>query len=254
MCWSMSVSVGMVGLGAAATVYGHRSGVPKVVWVSLAFFTFMEALQAAGYLVINQCGTIANQAITLLSYLHIAIQPLFINALALALIPAEISRRVAPVAYALCALSSLFMVAQLLVPYEIAGHCRIGECMCAPTLCTRSGDWHIAWDIPYNGLGTWIEDHLGGVNWGMPTYMFTVFVVPALYGSWRFTLFQLLLGPVFGNLVTTDNNEVPAIWCLFSIGIVIIAFFPPSFEWFKVRRWPLWPQSWIQAPAAEASS
>lgn len=240
----MSVSTGMVAIGAVTTVYGRRIGLPTAVWFALGFFTFMEALQAAGYLVINQCGTFANQAITVLSYLHIAFQPTVINAIALQLIPTGVRRRIQFWVYGLCALSSAFMVAQLLIPTDIAGHCRIGECMCAPTLCTRSGDWHLAWDVPYNGLGTWIEDRLGGVNWGMPTYMLSVLLVPFLYGSWRFTLFQLLVGPIFGNLVTTDNNEVPAIWCLFSIGIVALTFFPPLLDWFTVRRWPLWPRSW----------
>ena len=137
-----------------------------------------------------------------------------------------------------------------LVPFEWAGTCRIGECMCSRQLCSRSGDWHIAWDVPYNGLGTWIEDKLG-VNWGMPAYMFAVFVLPAAYGSWRFPLLNLLVGPVFGNLVTTDNNEVPAIWCLFSIAIITTAFFPPLLDYFRVNSWPLWPRRWTisEAPA-----
>ena len=50
----------------------------------------MEALQAAGYLVVNQCGLAANQVLTLLSVLHITFQPFFVNAFAMELIPAEV--------------------------------------------------------------------------------------------------------------------------------------------------------------------
>ncbi|HEY8162398.1 MAG TPA: DUF5765 domain-containing protein [Methylocystis sp.] len=247
MCWSLPVSAGMVVLGGGASVIARRRRMPKAVWVALAYFALMEALQAAGYLVINACGTPANRAITLLSFLHIAFQPAFVNAISLELIPGEISRRIRFWVFFVCGLSSAFMIAQLM-PLEWAGACRIPETMCGRELCSRSGDWHIAWDIPYNGLGTWIEN-LIGANWGMPSYMLAVFVMPFLYGSWRFTIFHLLLGPVFANALTSDNNEVPAIWCLFSIGIVTIAFFPPLLDRFRVRNWVLWPRRWrAEAP------
>ncbi len=242
MCWSLTVSVGMVALGCCATILARRRGLPTAVWIGLGYFTSMEALQAAGYLVINACGTFANQAITIISFLHVAFQPLFVNALALELIPARIRARIRFSVFLICGLCSAFMLAQL-APFEWAGQCRIGECMCSRTLCARSGDWHIAWDIPYNGLGTWFENFIGA-KWGMPSYMLAVFVMPILYGSWRFTTLHLLLGPVLANVLTTDNNEVPAIWCLFSIGIVIITFFPTLLAHFKVSRWPLWPRSW----------
>ncbi len=255
MCWSFPVSVGMAALGGGASIVTRRRGAPTAIWVALGYFALMEALQAAGYLVINACGTRANQAITLLSFLHIAFQPAFINAISLTLIPAAVSRRIRFWVYLVSGLSTAFMIAQL-IPLEWAGECRIPETMCARTLCTRSGVWHIAWDIPYNGLGTWFEN-LIGADWGMPSYMLAVFLMPLLYGSWRFTLFHLLLGPVFANFLTTDNNDVPAIWCLFSVGIVTIAFFPPLLDWFRVKSWPLWPASWpganapAQAPSAD---
>ena len=247
MCWSLEVSAGMVVLGGAASVLARKRGAPKAIWIALAYFALMEALQAAGYLVINACGNPANQAITLLSFLHIAFQPFFVNAISLELIPAGVRRRISSWVFLVCGLSSAFMIAQLM-PIEWAGACRIPETMCGPALCTRWGDWHIAWDIPYNGLGSGIDAFFGG-NWGMPSYMLAVFLMPFLYGSWRFTLFHLLLGPVFANSLTTDNNEVPAIWCLFSIGIVTIAFFPPMLDWFREGRWPLWPRRWTLADA-----
>lgn len=242
MCWNLPVSVGMTVIGGGASVLARRRGAPTAIWVSLAFFASMEALQAAGYLVINACGTPANQIITFLSFLHIAIQPAFINAISLELISGDVRRRIRFWVYLVCALSSALTLAQLL-PLDWAGSCRIPETMCAKTLCTRSGDWHIAWDIPLNGLGTWLDDFLGA-NWGLTYYMLAVFVMPVIYGSWRFTLFHLLLGPVFANALTTQNNEVPAIWCLFSIGIVVLAFTPPLMDAFRVKTWPLWPKRW----------
>lgn len=252
MCWNLPVSVGMAALGGGASVISRRRGAPDSIWIALAFFASMEALQAAGYLVINACGTPANRVITFLSFLHIAIQPIFINAISLELIPAEVRRRVRSWVYVVCGSCVVLTLAQLL-PLQQFGVCRIPETMCARELCTRSGDWHLAWDIPLNGLGTWIEDMLGA-NWGLPFYMLASFVMPILYGSWRFTLFHLLLGPVLANALTTQNNEVPAIWCLFSIGIVAMAFFPPMVEWFRVKSWPLWPASWTGGGASAESA
>ena len=90
MCWSLGASVAMVGLGAGATGLLYRRGEPPAIWLTLGYFTVMEALQVSGYLVLDQCGTRANQTVTLLSYFHIVLQPLFINAFALELVPPEI--------------------------------------------------------------------------------------------------------------------------------------------------------------------
>jgi len=87
MCWSEGASVAMVGIGAVATVVTMRRGEPAAIPATLGFFTVMEALQVGGYAVLDQCGSRVNQADTLLSFLHIALQPLFINAFAMAVAP-----------------------------------------------------------------------------------------------------------------------------------------------------------------------
>ena len=90
MCWSMTASVAMVAAGGAATGVALRRGEPRAIWMTLGYFTVMEFLQATGYAVIDQCGDPANRTITLLSYLHIAFQPLFVNAFAMAIAAEEI--------------------------------------------------------------------------------------------------------------------------------------------------------------------
>ncbi|NEO26983.1 MAG: hypothetical protein F6K03_08820, partial [Kamptonema sp. SIO4C4] len=58
-------------------------------------------------------------------------------------------------------------------------------------------------------------------------YFFAVFLLPIVYGAWRLALFHLLAGPVAARMLTSNPSEMPAIWCLFSIGIVLIALSPP---------------------------
>lgn len=219
MCWSAGASLAMVGIGTAATGIAIWRREPTAIWAAVAYFTAMEGLQATGYAVVDQCGTPENQAITIASYIHIAFQPLFINAFALQLVPAPVRKRFGRLVFILAGLATLSILAQL-VPGGSWGTCAPGFPLCGDGWCTRSGDWHIAWDIPYNGLFVPFERFVG-TGFGFPTYMLAVFALPLLYGAWRFAVFHAIVGPIFASTLTADPNEMPAIWCLFSIGIVL---------------------------------
>ncbi len=236
MCFSLTVSAAMVGLGGAATALTIRRRDTPAVPLTLGYFTVMEALQVAGYLVIDRCGTPANETVTLLSVLHIVFQPLVINAFAMALVARAVPLAMQVAVYTLCALSAVVMLLQL-YPFAWAGSCIPGSNLCGERLCTVSGEWHLAWDVPFNGLLAWIDWPMIGM-WGFPTYMLAVFLLPLVYGAWRLALFHLLAGPVLAGLLTSNPNEVPAIWCLFSIGIVLIALSPAIRRRFEGRPMP----------------
>lgn len=242
MCWSATASLAMVGIGGVATIVTFRRGEPKAIWLTIGYFTLMEALQAAGYAVVDQCGSSANQSITFLSYLHIVFQPFFINAFAMELVPAPVKARLRRSVFALCGLSALVMLLQL-VPSTWAGLCRPGDVLCGAELCLMSGDWHIAWTIPYNGLLRPFEN-LIGIHAGFPTYMLTAFLLPLVYGSWRFVVFHAVAGPILAGFLTTNPNEMPAIWCLFSIGLLLIAISPLIRRQFETTTWWVWPKAW----------
>ena len=242
MCWSESASVGMVGLGAGAAAVAAYRGQPPAIYLTLLYFTLMEALQAAGYRVVDDCGSSANQSITLLSYLHIAFQPFFINAFAMELVPVAVKKRLKRGVYGLCGLSAASMLLQL-APLDFAGSCRPGSPLCAESLCLVSGNWHIAWNIPYNGLFVPLESWVG-VQGGFPTYMLTVFLMPLAYGAWRFVIFHALAGPILAQLLTNNPNEFPAVWCLFSIGILLIGLSPLIRSKFEIHSWKTWPKAW----------
>ncbi|MDJ0971825.1 MAG: DUF5765 domain-containing protein [Kiloniellales bacterium] len=242
MCWSATASIAMVGAGAVATVVVAKRGEPRAIWVTLGYFTVMEALQAAGYAVVDRCGAPSNQAITLLSYLHITFQPFFINAFAMELVPGPVKARLRLGVYLCCAASATVMLAQL-YPFDWAGSCLPGVPLCGAELCLVSGEWHIAWSIPYNGLLVPLEDPLG-FHTGFPTYLLVVFLLPLAYGSWRFVVFHALAGPILANGLTSNLNEMPAVWCLFSIGILLIGLSPMIRRQFEISTWWAWPRSW----------
>ena len=203
----------MTGAGTVAAAATARRSL--AIPVTIGYFTLMEALQAAGYLVVDQCESALNQSVALLSFLHIVFQPFFINAFAMELVPAPVRARARVAVYSVCAASAVVMLLQL-YPFTWAGVCRPGSTLCGPALCTVSGEWHIGWEVPFNGLLTPIERFLG-FHATFPTYALAAFVLPIFYGAWRFVVFQALVGPILASFLTDSPNEMPAIWCLFSI-------------------------------------
>jgi hypothetical protein len=237
MCWSMGATVAMVGIGSAATAITIRRRDPEVIPATLAYFTLMEALQVAGHATVDRCGTPANETAALLSYLHIAFQPFFMNAFAMALLAVPLRPAARVVVWVCCGISATVMLMQL-QPLSWAGTCPPGYMLCGQTLCVVSGEWHIAWEIPTNDL----MGPLRAIHpWfgRFPTYIVAVFLVPLAYGAWRFVLFHALVGPFLAWQLTSNANEVPAVWCLFSIGIILMGLSP----W--LRRGFTVPPGWL---------
>ncbi|WP_198373592.1 DUF5765 domain-containing protein [Roseomonas rosulenta] len=229
MCWSMGATVAMVGIGTAATAITIRRRDRAAIPATLAYFTLMEALQVAGYATVDRCGTPANEVVALLSYLHIVFQPFFINAFAMALLAVALRPAARVAVWICCGLSAVVMLMQL-QPFSWAGQCEPGSILCGPALCVVSGSWHIAWEIPTNDLLGPVRAMHWGIS-GFPTYGVAAFLVPLAYGAWRFVLFHIVAGPFLAWQLTQTVNEIPAVWCLFSIGIVLIALSP----WLRAR-------------------
>ena len=155
--------------------------------------------------------------------------------------------RITPAVYAVCFIAALVMLLQL-YPFAWAGHCDPATPLCGARLCSVHGNWHIAWEVPTNGLG---NPFAHNVFHGFPSYVIAGIWLPVLYGSWRMTLYHLMLGPWLASLTTNNVTEWPAVWCLLSIGLLTIALKTPVRGILHVRRWWLWPRSW-RAEAAPA--
>jgi hypothetical protein len=239
VCWNGQASAVLATVGLSTTAYAAYKKEPVVLWTSLGYFSLMELLQAFTYTVIDQCSLPSNQIATLLGYLHIAFQPFFINAVSMHFIPDEVRRKIQPFVYALCLFSAVFLITQL-YPFEWAGHCDPSTPLCGTQMCSVRGNWHIAWEVPTNGIANGIG---GSRMHGFPTYVMTGLLVPLLYGSWRFTLFHWVVGPWLAAQTTNNINEWPAVWCLFSIGLLLIAVKSPLRRFMYVRKWWLWSSS-----------
>jgi hypothetical protein len=236
MCWSGEASTVLATAGFAGTAWAAYRKEPMSLWMALGYFSLMEALQAYTYSVINQCENPTNQIATLLGYLHITFQPFFANAVALHFIPAAARKRFAPVAYSLCFVSALVMLIQL-YPFEWAGLCDPLRPLCGKMLCSVRGNWHIAWLVPTNGIGnSFVHMGIAPLADGFPTYVLAVFLLPLFYGSWRVVLYHALMGPWLAARLTNNINEWPAVWCLLSIGLLLIVVKTPVRRALYVKR------------------
>jgi len=228
MCWSGEASATLAAAGFLGTAYGAWRREPAALWVTLGYFSLMEALQAFTYSVIDQCSLPSNQVATMLACFHIIFQPFFITAISLHFINAGLAKKIEPFAYVLCFVNTLWMLLQL-YPFAWAGHCKLGEPICGEMLCSVRGNWHIAWSVPRNGMLS-----------AYPTYFIVGFLMPLLYGSWRFMLFIILSGPVLAQLSTNNPNEWPAIWCILSVVLLLIVINTPVRSLMYNRHYWFW--------------
>jgi hypothetical protein len=232
MCWNGEASTTLAACGLMGSAYSAYKKDPPALWGCLAYFSLMEVLQAYTYTVINSCSNPMNQIATLLGFLHIAIQPFFINSMSLFFIPEEARLKIKNIVYFFCFVCMILMILKI-YPFGWSSLVPRGSPLCADRLCSVSGNWHIAWDLPVNNfLNVTVFSYK--IVWA--PYIIAAFIIPLLYGSWRFTLYHILLGPVLAKLSTNNPNEFPAVWCLLSIGFLLIVVETPVRRILFVRR------------------
>lgn len=238
MCWSGEASAGLAITGFASTAYFYYKGESKVLCGALAYFSLMELLQAYTYTVIDECFNPRNQVATWFGYMHIAFQPFFVNAVAMHFIPRKLRERIAPTVYTLCFVAAIIFMLRI-YPFDWVTYCydksyqfvlgvdiKFDMPFCGKQICSTSGDWHIAWEIPANGS-------LQMAN----AYIYAAFVLPLLYGSWKLVLYHIATGPLLAFLTTSNMNEWAAVWCLYSIGLLLLLIKTPIRDYLHSTTW-----------------
>ena len=238
MCWSGEASAVLATVGFASTAYFYHKGESKTLCVALAYFSLMELLQAYTYTVIDQCEIPGNQIATFLGYMHIAFQPFFINAVCMYFIPEPLRKRISTLVYSLCFVAAVIFMMRI-YPFDWMTYCyehtyrlpyakdySLSMPFCGEQICSTSGDWHIAWAIPAN-------DSVAMVN----AYGYVAFALPMLYGSWKMVLYHFVTGPFLAFLTTTDPNEWAAVWCLYSIALLLLLIKTPIRNYLHVKSW-----------------
>jgi len=225
MCWSGEASLGVATIGVAGSLWARRKGAPVGRWATLLYFTGMELLQAITYAVIDRCGLPLNLWLTRISYVHISFQPFFINLLALSFIAPEMARRARPFVLLVCAAGSLVMLSKFFVlsPGWACDPATVS--VCGADTCSYHGEWHIAWRL-----------YLSALDNNFYVYWLPAFALPLLYGSWRWTLYHALVGPFAAFFLSSNKDEIVAIWCLTSIGFLLAIHIPLLEHWLETPR------------------
>lgn len=226
MCWSGSASIVATAVGAVATGYAVKKKVPKARTFALGFFTLMELLQALSYIWIGQCDVSGNQMLTYLSLTHIAFQIPVANAFMLSYISVEKRKKWFKPVMIASFIGTVLMLTKTYVPvlWSVPKEwmCKTGDVFCSDNACSYMGNWHLAWRLP-----------LLGFDPGNSLYFLLTFILPIMYGSWRIVIFHFIFGPFLAIVLTSNRSESAAIWCLFSIAILIAIFFSPLKRWFE---------------------
>lgn len=238
MCWSGEASACLAATGFISTAYFYKKGESAVLCTSLFYFSLMELLQAYTYSVIDQCFNPNNQIATFLGYMHIAFQPFFINAVAMHFIPSPTRKQISNTVYILCSISAvIFMLRIYPFPWTefcfeksyklwFAQNISFSMPFCGSQICSTSGSWHIAWAIP-------ASSNIQMAN----AYIYTAFLLPLLYGSWKLVSYHFLTGPFLAFLTTDNMNEWAAVWCLYSIGLLLLLIKTPIRHYLHTKSW-----------------
>ena len=233
MCWSFGASAVFALLGFGFAIHFARKKESKLIWIPLGYFAIMETLQALSYLYLGTCTSSGNQLLTFLSYMHVVFQPFFVNAFMLYFIPPKARKKIIKPVFVIAGIIAIILILKI-YPFEWAGTCAEGTALCGKVLCSYKGAIHLAWTMPMNNIG-WFTF--------MTYYMIAAFLVPLIYGSWKTSLSGILTGPVFAIILTANPNEWPAVWCLFSVVIIMIGIFPLR-KWLHVKKWYFWNYPW----------
>ncbi len=237
MCWSGEASAVLTSFGFAGAYFEFRkmrraneviTDTHGLRGICIFYFSLMELLQAVNYTVLDTPGYL-NALFSKLGFLHITFQPFFITFCCLSLIPKQ--RRAYWFKYAILfsSISAFSFLTRFIIHPSLPGcfgsHCEpvkhsldlfnpliylTKTCGCSKTaFISYPGDWHIAWQ--------WVLNNCAFTEY---FYIFTSFILPLFFGAYRAVIGYTLCGPVLAIFLTSNPNEVGAIWCLFSIAII----------------------------------
>jgi len=208
MCFNQPISAGFAVIMWTYAIMWKKG--PIEARSCIAFFAAMETLQSVQYSWIDMCDDPVNKFLTFLGFLHLAFQPLFTN-LYLTAFMTKAQKRYAPLILALCAFSGVLMTNRLWKTFGDVPCSNNIEPMCGPVTCTFKGNVHLAWQMPMQHAD---QDYFTP---GFQLHFFTFYLPTFALGMWPFTLFLLASGPFLGRVLTNHQDEIPAIWCFFSI-------------------------------------
>lgn len=214
MCFTQNMSLAVGFIGMISSIYFYKWKHNAYASIGIAYFSLMEILQFFQYSVIDQCDNPINKWLTILGYLHICFQPLFVNIWLYAFIHSSPNFLFLYMSF----FAGLLLASRLFV-YSDNDLCdNKNEPLCGKETCVYSGNRHLAWNVRLRAAGKyWFTPSIG--------LHFFMWVIPML------TLLEikpflavLLTGPYLAYYLTNNIHEQPAIWCFTAIFQMIITY------------------------------
>jgi len=212
MCFSIEMSAAFAVLMWTYCLLWRKG--PLEARLCIGYFAAMETLQAAQYTVVDQCDNPVNKVLTLLGFLHLAFQPFFVN-MYLSCFMNKAQKKYKQLCCALALFSGVLLTNRFWKTWGDIDCTNNIEPLCGPKLCSFQGDVHIAWQMPMQHAD---QDYFTP---GFFTHFFTFYLPTYAIGMWPYTVFLLASGPFLGRVLTSHQDEIPAIWCFFSIAQVV---------------------------------
>jgi len=212
MCFSLEMSAAFAVLMWTYCLLWRKG--PIEARLCIGYFAAMETLQAFQYSVISQCENPLNKVLTVLGFLHLAFQPFFVN-LYLGCFMTKAQKKYLPMCLCLSLFSGVLLTNRLWKTWGDIDCANNIEPMCGPITCSFRGDVHIAWQMPMQHAD---QDYFTP---GFFTHFFVFYLPTYAIGMWPYTVFLLASGPFLGRVLTTHQDEIPAIWCFFSIAQLV---------------------------------
>lgn len=224
MCFTQKHSLFFWILGTGLAAYLKQLGTPLYAWLPVLYFSSMEFLQYLQYFYIDNCEHHVNKALTLLAYVHIAFQGVFIN-LWYSYFMSE-SERSAFLKWVI-PLSLIAGILMIITRFEwllpklgnYATEKCDGEYMCGKDICSYYGGKHVAWRFPLVREG----DNYFTPGISLHFFLFFIPILTVAKGKYfLLPLVLLLLGPYLSYRISPHKNEHPAIWCLMFVSHLFI--------------------------------
>jgi len=204
-----------------------------------------------------QCKTAENQFLTFLGFLHICFQPYFTHYMSCGFARTEAAKAQFGLVRRFCLLGGAWLCSRSLLAIYPDTFERLGvsalfgdseylsngggseghlprEWLSGGVLCTYQGTKHLAWSVPMISPSYYVP--AGSIH---SFLMFSPFFL-VQHGNWVLNCFNwmcglsiFLIGPVLGDLITSNKHEAASIWCFFSIvqcsSFVVLTFCNPWF-------------------------
>jgi len=210
MCFSLTSSLIMTGVGIAISTYAYFK-INKIVAFGLFYFTLMEIIQSFGYLVINKCSSKLNIFLAYANFIHIAFQPFVFTLMIFGLLKFYNLTSVKYESFKYILIFSF--IASLFVLSRLWGKKSINCDLCASRPCISRGKHHLKIETPLRTDPEYFT----------PNFFihFIFFFIPVCFlGPYAIAIsvFILITFLLLTHFLKLGHSEASTTWCLASSG------------------------------------